>query len=49
MKHKSITNYKYRLKIFCFQIDCFYLFINYETDTDFIISLFNEFHIYPLD
>ena len=45
MKHKSIKNYKFMLKKSCLSKQIlFILFLKDETDTDFIISLFNEFH-----
>ena len=46
MKHKSIYNYKFLLKKSCLSKQImFILFLKDETDIDFIISLFNEFHI----
>ena len=46
MKHKSIYNYKYLLKKRCLSKQIFFiLFLKDEINTDFIISLFNEFHI----
>ena len=46
MKHKSILNYKFLLKKRCLSKQIlFILFLKDETDTDFIISLCNEFHI----
>ena len=45
MKYKSISNYKFLLKKSCLSKQIlFILFLKDETDTDFIISLFNEFH-----
>ena len=46
MKHKLIQYYKFMLKKFvCQKQILFILFLKDETDIDFIISLFNEFHI----